>query len=234
MPFETWDALYHSNLQSPIALCVLPLAFLISRVIYRPSADRAIAPESHAFIVRYATLFAVLTMVDPICTGPISRALGISGSFAGTLVMFFFVLLGDYRVLTLVFGLADRANGTRRALAWTFIVPIFTGATYGPLLLLFGAEQHWMWLIYELSFATLALYLAKNWLPKQEELGQSLVPYLQSVLAYVLTYYVLWASADLILLAGLDEGWAVRIVPNQLYYAGFVPFAAWRFYRRPS
>ena len=30
--------------------------------------------------------------------------------------------------------------------------------------------------------------------------------------------------------AELDLGWGVRIVPNQLYYALWVPFAYWRFF----
>ena len=51
---------------------------------------------------------------------------------------------------------------------------------------------------------------------------------LRRVLGYVAVYYALWASADvLILYGGLDVGWLLRVVPNQLYYAFFVPFAWW-------
>jgi hypothetical protein len=34
----------------------------------------------------------------------------------------------------------------------------------------------------------------------------------------------------LIVVGGLDLGWAIRIVPNQLYYSFWVPFAYWRFF----
>jgi len=42
--------------------------------------------------------------------------------------------------------------------------------------------------------------------------------------------YALWAAADLLIVAGFDAGWAVRLVPNQLYYAWYVPFVYWRFF----
>ena len=47
----------------------------------------------------------------------------------------------------------------------------------------------------------------------------------RAVLAYAVAYYALWAAADLSILAGRDAGWALRMLPNQLYYALFVPFA---------
>jgi hypothetical protein len=56
--------------------------------------------------------------------------------------------------------------------------------------------------------------------------------YLRTVLAYVAIYYALWATADVIILAGFDLGWALRMLPNQLYYAFFVPFAYGMFFAR--
>ena len=43
-------------------------------------------------------------------------------------------------------------------------------------------------------------------------------------------YYALWAVADVLILAGRDVGWALRIVPNQLYYAFWVPVVWWLFF----
>jgi hypothetical protein len=43
----------------------------------------------------------------------------------------------------------------------------------------------------------------------------------------VAAYYGLWAAADVLILCGVDAGWPVRLVPNQLYYGFFVPFV-WR------
>jgi DNA polymerase-3 subunit chi len=39
------------------------------------------------------------------------------------------------------------------------------------------------------------------------------------------------ASADVLILMGVDAGWGLRVIPNQLYYAFFVPFAVWRLAR---
>ena len=48
---------------------------------------------------------------------------------------------------------------------------------------------------------------------------------LERVMSFVMLYYALWASSDaLILWGGLDAGWLLRVVPNQLYYAVWIPF----------
>jgi hypothetical protein len=40
---------------------------------------------------------------------------------------------------------------------------------------------------------------------------------------FVLLYYGLWATADVIILAtGSDLGFALRVVPNVLYYGGLI------------
>lgn len=56
--------------------------------------------------------------------------------------------------------------------------------------------------------------------------------YLRAILLYVAVYYALWAAADVFILNGIDAGWALRIVPNQLYYGLFVPFTYWAFFAR--
>ena len=50
------------------------------------------------------------------------------------------------------------------------------------------------------------------------------------MLGYLAAYYGLWAAADVLILSGVDAGWPVRLVPNQLYYGFFVPFVWWRFF----
>ena len=49
--------------------------------------------------------------------------------------------------------------------------------------------------------------------------------------SFTAAYYALWLAADvLIVVAGLDLGWALRMVPNQLYYAFWTPFVYFRFF----
>ena len=91
-----------------------------------------------------------------------------------------------------------------------------------------------LWLIYELCFLALALLLRNVYLPHKdpEDTGEH-SRFLRGALSYVAVYYGLWASADaLILLAGLDAGWLLRALPNQLYYAFWVPFVFFTFLRR--
>ena len=66
----------------------------------------------------------------------------------------------------------------------------------------------------------------------KEALG-ALRRYLRGLTTYAAVYYALWAGADvLIQWVGLDAGWALRVLPNQLYYAFWVPFAYFSFFSR--
>ena len=48
------------------------------------------------------------------------------------------------------------------------------------------------------------------------------------VCGFVLLYYGLWATADaIILFAGSDLGFGLRVVPNLLYYGGLIAAMAW-------
>jgi hypothetical protein len=239
MPFASWAEFYKSDAQSVYLLIALPIAFLAFRCAAR-SRDRApIDPASAAFVATLTLVFALETILDPIATGPLTRALGWQDQFAGTLVMFIFVWLGDFRVFALVLGIAQRDHGTRHALiraaALTCVVPIFAGVTNG---LLHAAvpdlPAQTLWLIYELAFMSVAIYLGRVWVPAHVS-DDAVRAYLQSMAGYSAAYYALWASADVIIMVvGNDSGWAFRVIPNQLYYGGWVIVAYTRFFSRPA
>ena len=44
---------------------------------------------------------------------------------------------------------------------------------------------------------------------------------------FEIAQYVLWAGADVVILSGHDVGYLLRLLPNAMYYALFVPFAWW-------
>ena len=49
------------------------------------------------------------------------------------------------------------------------------------------------------------------------------VGWVRGVSRYVIIYYSLWAFADAVILGlGLDVGYAIRVVPNILYYGGLI------------
>ena len=234
MPYENWDALYHSTFQWPFAVILLPIAFLVYRAAGRPAAARAVEARCDEWVQRWALGFAVLTIVDPLATGPLAQALG--GGTIATVLAFVFVWIGDFRILSLLFGCAAVASGgglgaaLRRAAATTCIVPAIAGVVYAALGF---PDMKWLWLTYEISFFVLALWFARVWLPRTAEalaLGDPLVAFLRATASFSAMYYALWISADLVLLAGFDEGWALRFVPNQLYYALTVPLLYQRFY----
>ena len=61
-------------------------------------------------------------------------------------------------------------------------------------------------------------------LPKRE-LDDPRRRWMNGLSSFVTVQYLLWASADVMILSGLDMGYALRLVANTLYYAAFVPFA---------
>jgi hypothetical protein len=50
-----------------------------------------------------------------------------------------------------------------------------------------------------------------------------------------MVYYTLWGTADAVILAtGSDVGFGLRVLPNLLYYGGFVAAVVWLAPRRDA
>ena len=242
MPADTWQAFYASDLQGLYALWIAPALFLLYLAV-APPPGAGIAPEAAPFVRRYTLVFAILTMLDPLAGGPLLRWLGLATGSVATVVTIAFVLLGDFRVFLLLFALIALHDGrdagaalrvaSLRAAIWTLVTPAATVLTIGVLGTLRGPlPTQATWLVYECVFLGLALGL-RVWLVERRVPGDSprLRAYLRALLAFVALYYALWASADaLILGVGLDLGWALRIVPNQLYYGLWIPFVYGAFF----
>lgn len=234
--FETFEAFYKSDLQGLYLLWIAPLVFLVA-VLLRPppSADRAIVPAAAPFLRFYALVFGIETLLDPYATGPLLRTLGIADAPAGTAVLIVFVLLGDFRVflwvLRLVRGNVPLPTLLGEAAGWTLIVPVVAVTIHAAINAAFGPlPGQAIWLVYELTFVALALYLRLWWLRGRVP-PSPLRAYVQDVLEYTLAYYLLWAAADaIILIAGSDWGWSLRVIPNQLYYSFYLPFVYFHFF----
>lgn len=235
MSSATWQAFYQSDLQSVLAPTLLPALFLLWRALDRTPDDPGLAAGHASFVRGWALAFAGLCILDPLASGPGARALGL-GDTASSALLFLLVWLGDFRVFLLLSTLAAPVESRRRALlravVATFAVPVVAGggeralaAWRGPL------PDTTLWLIYELAFCALALGLRGGWVGSRVAPGP-LRRYLRAVLGFVATYYALWAAADLLILSGVDAGWGLRALPNQLYYGLFVPFAFFGFFPR--
>lgn len=215
-PFETF---YRGALQGVWALLVVPALFLALRPLLAERTTGA-DPRAARFVRGWATVFAIETIVDPLATGPLGAP------------MLPFVLLGDFRVFLLLLAVMgpDRplAGTIVRAAAWTLVVPLVSWPLHRLVVTALGsAPEQLLWLIYETVFAALALWWRARLVPAHRPVAAR---FLRAVLAYVAAYYALWALADVLILAGRDVGWGLRVVPNQLYYAFFVPVVwAWFF-----
>lgn len=235
-----WHDAYRSDLQSLYSLWIAPLAFLAWRATVPVDPTQARVPEAARFVSGLTLFFAFATMIDPLCTGPLSRLEGMADTFAPTLIAFFFVLLGDLRVLLLAIGVARPERELKENLAWaaglSLVVPIFAGTVYAILdFLIEDLHGQVLWMVYEGAFVVLCIALSRRWIPRSLEgdpLGREKASYLREIFGYSAAYYCLWLTADILIVVGdLDLGWGVRIVPNQLYYAIWVPFAHARFFR---
>lgn len=236
--FESYEAFYVSDMQGLYALCVVPLVFLVWRLARGSETRPGAEPVAARFVDAYAIVFALETMLDPIATGPLLRWLGAEG--LGGIVMIPFVLIGDFRVFLLVFHVAEPGRGVAgaigRAAAWTLVVPLVAvagdqllRAWLGPL------HPQILWLLYEVAFLALARWLRIRWIPAHVAPERpSVRRWLEGLADFVSLYYAFWAAADaVILFAGLDAGWGVRVIPNLLYYGFWVPFA-WVTFFSPS
>jgi hypothetical protein len=213
-----WEALYRGDVQGVWSLVVVPALFLLALPWFRPRSAGA-EPRAAGFVRAWAVAFALASIVDPLAT-----------ALAG-MPMVPFVLLGDFRVFLLLLGVMEPERALAatfaRAAAWTLVVPIVALGLYrlaqaaaGPL------PEQILWLIYECAFAALAFWWRARRVAARAE------RFLRAVLAYVAAYYSLWGLADVLILAGWDAGWALRIVPNQLYYSFWVP-VVWALFFAP-
>jgi len=231
----TWKQVYESDAQSLWALVVVPFLVLV-RFVVTPPRGPGVEPRAARFVRWWAVVFAVETIVDPVVTGPGVRWLGLAGGPLADAVMLPFVLLGDFRVfvLLLVVAVPDAPVGRTIACAaaWTCVVPLVAW----PLTQLLAARHPGLpdgvlWLLYETAFAALALGWRAWIVPARVPATRPGVrAYLRMLCAYAAGYYALWAVADLVILAGADVGWGLRIVPNQLYYAFWLPVGAGGFF----
>jgi hypothetical protein len=260
-----WRAFYESGFQGFWALLAAPALWLAWRAARGRPAASGVHPPARAFVDAFAVVFAVQTLLDPIATGPLARALG---GGAATVLGLAFVLLGDFRVFLLVAYLAGGrcalGPALREAALLTPVVPLAAFAAQKLLAAAVGTlPGQALWLIHETLFLGMVAFLRRRvaaargapppteaapnesppkaaapseLLPQAGARGEPAAPalqaYLRAVTAYVAAYYGLWALSDVLILADVEWAWGLRAVPNQLYYAFFVPFVWARFFAR--
>jgi hypothetical protein len=224
----TWKAIYDSQLAGVWLLVAWPALFLAALATRGPARGRCVEPYARSWVVGWSIVFAVVSIVDPIATGPLGWPLVP------------FVLLGDYRVFALVLPVMQpgrsRVAALLEAVLWTLPVPLLSFAVVRSWTALFGSPpETLLWIVYEVAFAILAVVFVGGVLPSRVGIERASVRrWVREVFAVVLGYYVLWAAADLVVRSGREWGWGLRILPNVLYYGAFVPVVYARFFAASS
>jgi hypothetical protein len=203
-----FEAFYASAWQHPIALW---LATLTNAAL--GLARRDLDPS----LRRYVLALTALSLADAWLTATHVYGIGSLPASLASAVPLFFVLAGDFRYLLLWEAATPDgairvgARGVLRALALTAIVPILAQ------LVTAGQDARVLFFVYEVAFCALTLALLR-WHPRAPDL-----PWVRAVSRFVLIYYGLWALSDAIILAtGSDLGFALRVIPNLLYYGGLL------------
>ncbi len=212
-----FQSFYESSLQHPLLLLVAPTVFLLVIGCKKGNLNRALL------------LFTGLTILDPIATGPLSAA--VDPQSAETIAIFF-VILGDFRwffffELFTTPPLSKAPVLTKRllvAVALSFIVPLIQASLIRAFPSRFDDPRK-VFLAYEGLFFLLALGFLVVRVPRMHP---SIRAFKRDLCWYGLIYYGLWATSDVLILARMDVGFLLRVVPNQLYYSFFLPFVWWR------
>lgn len=212
-----WETFYHGPYQHPLLLWACAGAagaYALTR--------RDLAPS----LRRYCRALLGLSLLDAWLTADTVQGLGpLPAALAGA-VPLFFVLAGDFRYWLLLAcarpggSVALEARPALAAAAVTLVVPLFSRAAMAALGEPPGGARV-LFLVYELAFAALVLAQLR-WNPARAP------GWTRPVSRCVLLYYALWAGADALLLAsGWDAGFALRVVPNALYYGGLIAVIGW-------
>lgn len=203
-------ALYDSGWHHPFA-AYLGLAVLVVLLARAPRGT---------FLFRWAALFGLVLAADATITGAWSPLPSSSPLF--TPLSIAFVILGDARFFFLQERFARPDASTLRvtivAALTSLVVPVTSTLLREVFPLL--SEGRWLFLGYEL----LALaFVLGTWLVRyRPALEAESRRWLGRVTAIFVTLYALWATADVLILWGVELGHLLRIVPNVLYYAVFL------------
>lgn len=208
-----WQALYDSPWHHPA-------------VAWAAVALGAVALASRQrFLVGYLVLFGLEIAADALASSPFVSIPGVWG----TAVAVAFVVLGDLRVLLWIErawgeGKPLRAAAVARAVGLSLVVPL-SSTVVRLVSARVASVMRLQFLAYEALFVALALVLRfAVHRAKAPKIATEWRRSAGAVLAFVTVQYTLWATADVLILSGVGAGYGLRLVPNVMYYALFLPF----------
>ncbi len=208
-----WETLYASTWHHPGIAWVAGFAFTLVLVRRLP------------FLAGFLVVFTLEIMADALCTSPLSPVPASLGTAAGIT----FVILGDLRYFVLLEACSGprirlTLPGALTAVATAFVVPLSATAVRLSVPAVEASNRN-QFLVYESFFFALALALRLLVLPRRLKASPPPVrAWLSRITLFEILQYGLWIAADLLLLAGIKPAFGVRLLPNIMYYALFLPF----------
>lgn len=218
-----WEQLYYSFWHHPL-VCWIGAA-LVALVVLRRLV------WFHAFLMAGV----LVTAADAMVSGGWSL-LGGESHGAYLPVVFVFVVLGDLRYYLLVQratapGLVeDRwswggVGVWLKAFGWA-VTPSLAVGLLQRLLPRAFAQGRVTFLVYELIALCIALLFALVLVPalcRRAQVSAARRRWLLGTSAFIVAQYAGWALADVVILSGGQWGFALRLAPNVMYYALFLP-----------
>ncbi len=203
--------IYDSAWHHPFVAYVLGLALLFDVARRLP------------FLYGYLFVFLVEILADACATGGWSPVP--LGTGAYTFFSVLFIVLGDFRY----FYFAERATRLQqpwlRALLFatgiSVIVPVVTAIMTRTIPAM--QNDRILYLVYEPALGLIVLGLDRF------RYARSTAPapirqWVHRVSLMFASLYFGWAFCDALILAGIEAGHVLRIIPNVLYYGAFLPF----------
>jgi len=217
----SYSGIYHSPWHNPGLLLLGNGIFLIYMLV-RKGGD--------AFLRKLLLSYAFLAIADILITGGLSPV----PAYAQPYVPFPFIILGDTRFFFVVERYARpeaRNSPVGRVFLKSFLISLIVPATayFAQQGFFPKADARWMFLFYELFFLVVASCFIRIVFPAQSasaDISPDQRRWLHGIILFELVFYALWATADVVILSGREWGYLLRIVPNVLYYVGFVWFVA--------
>jgi hypothetical protein len=209
-------ALYDSIYHHPLAMWAVGAVVLVALLAKN-------APK-RGLLGALLLVFQLEIMLDAWLTGALSPLT--PHTTLATAAAVLFVILGDLRFFVLLerFTHPRGAHLTRWLLApvaYALWIPIVSNVAS----VVWPGNLRAQFLTYEMMFAALAIVIRVRILPRRTEVAPEHHAFGVKLTHFEIVQYALWASADVVILLGHDVGYLLRLVPNMMYYAAFVPFA---------
>ncbi|MCC6811106.1 MAG: hypothetical protein IT381_26995 [Deltaproteobacteria bacterium] len=179
------------------------------------------------YLKRFVGLALIAICLDAWLTGALAPPIA---KEHGKAVGIVFVILGDLRYFYLLERFTRTSASLPRVLgiatAIAFIVPLWQTAIMQLWPAPFQTSRT-IFLSYEALFVLVCVLLWQVlYASRVVALTPAFAVFLQRLTAFELVQYVAWATIDVLLLNGQEWALALRVVPNILYYGGFLWFVA--------